>query len=175
LQVEIISRLMLARAAVRRMRIGSIQRQNLKARPCQLMLFEKGREIPGIHARKIFSRVKENATGIRYRHWDNMQVPFCDQSTYNPLLGVRDTIIFPSCCLVIIWSYNCVQDMAALIEKRFELIPTAPGSDWRDLPNAVRTPQLTSLTHAPGGVEPKLFFPYPALALISDSAFFKKR
>jgi hypothetical protein len=27
--------------------------------------------------------------------------------------------------------------MAPLIEKRFELIPTAPGSDWRDLPNAV--------------------------------------
>jgi len=27
--------------------------------------------------------------------------------------------------------------MAPLIEKRFELIPTAPGSDWRDLPNTV--------------------------------------
>jgi hypothetical protein len=128
------------------------------------MLFEKGREIPGIQARKIFNRVKENATGIRYRHRDNMQVPF--------LLGGRDKIIFPSCCLIIIWRYNCVQDMAALIEKRFELIPTAPGSDWRDLPNAVRTPQLTSLTHAPRGVEPKLFFPFPALALISDSVFF---
>ena len=29
------------------------------------------------------------------------------------------------------------QNMAPLIEARFTLIPTAPGSDWRDLPNKV--------------------------------------
>jgi len=34
---------------------------------------------------------------------------------------------------------HCTKNMAPLIEARFELIPTAPGSDWRDLPNKVMT------------------------------------
>jgi len=34
---------------------------------------------------------------------------------------------------------HVTKNMAPLIEARFELIPTAPGSDWRDLPNKVMT------------------------------------
>lgn len=34
---------------------------------------------------------------------------------------------------------HITKDMAPLIEARFSLIPTAPGSDWRDLPNKVMT------------------------------------
>ena len=34
---------------------------------------------------------------------------------------------------------HVTKNMAPLIEARFELIPTTPGSDWRDLPNKVMT------------------------------------
>ena len=34
---------------------------------------------------------------------------------------------------------HVTKNMAPLIEARFELIPTAPGSDWRDLPNKAMT------------------------------------
>ena len=32
---------------------------------------------------------------------------------------------------------HVTKPMSALVEARFRLIPTAPGSDWRDLPNKV--------------------------------------
>ena len=32
---------------------------------------------------------------------------------------------------------HITKPMSALVEARFRLIPTAPGSDWRDLPNKV--------------------------------------
>ena len=32
---------------------------------------------------------------------------------------------------------HVTKNMNALVEARFELIPTLPGSDWRDLPNKV--------------------------------------
>ena len=32
---------------------------------------------------------------------------------------------------------HVTKNMAPLIEARFELIPTDPGSDWHDLPNKV--------------------------------------
>ena len=34
---------------------------------------------------------------------------------------------------------HVTKNMNPLVEARFELIPTAPGSDWRDLPNKVKS------------------------------------
>ena len=39
-------------------------------------------------------------------------------------------------------SDHVTKKMAPLIVKRFEFIPTDPGSDWRDLPNTVKTNNL---------------------------------
>ena len=43
---------------------------------------------------------------------------------------------------------HITKPMSALVEARFRLIPTAPGSDWRDLPNKVGLALMLSCSHA---------------------------